>query len=53
MKMKVIKKDGVMNVEPFSKDLSWFIENPEIKEIERIIYSGGFEVKKFQLVSKC
>ena len=52
--MKVMKKDVVMNVGSFSKEVSDDLEKKETLKItlEGMLYSRGVKVRKFQLVSK-
>ena len=51
--MKVMKKDVVMTVGSFSKNVSHDLKKETLKiTLEGILYSGGVKFRKFQLVSK-
>ena len=50
--MKVMKKDVVMTVGSFSKKISRDLKKTPKITLEGILYSGGFKVRKFQLVYK-
>ena len=46
------KKDAVMNVGAFPKNISHDLKKTMKITLERIIYSRGVKVRKFQLVFK-
>ena len=50
--MKLMKKDVVMTVGSFPKNISHDLKKSLRITFEGILYSGGVKFKKFQLVSK-
>ena len=50
--MKMMKKDVVMTVGYFPKNISRDLSKTLRITLEGILYSGGVKVRKFQLVSK-